>query len=638
MKRTISLIVGLICTTAMAQTAYRIEDMSTEALDRGVIAMRQTPDSLTVSWRLLREDPQDVTFDLYVGDRCIEKNTTKTYLNIASKGLDLSTPNAFRVVAKSKQGKVLDRLQEGTYSLPANAPLGLLDIPLDVPEDQYFDLYTSCHYTPGDCTAADVDGDGQMEIILKWDPSNAHDNSHNGYTGDVMIDCYKLAGQKLWRINLGPNIRAGAHYTQVMAYDLDGDGKAEVVMKTADGTVDGKGKVIGDSTAYWPNAAGHIIEGPEYLTVFCGETGEALYTTDYLPERGVPGLWGDSRGNRSERYLACVAYVGNKRTKEHNNTTTATKLLPSVIMCRGYYTRATLVAWDWDGKELKQRWMFDSYEGAELTSKQDNKRGTVYSVKTKGPWGDYSSQGNHSLRVADVDGDGFDEIIYGSCTIDHNGKGLYSTRLGHGDAMHLGPMLPGSNKLYVWQCHEEHGKGSTLRDARTGEILFQMPFSDDCGRCMAADIDPTNPGWEMWSLCTKGIRNYKGELVASPKGLSYNMACYWDGDTLRELLDKNRITKYNWNTQKIDLVTTFVGATSINGTKAVPCLQGDLVGDWREEVLLPSSDGQHLYLFLTPYPTPYRFTCLLQDIPYRHSLTVENVAYNQPTHLSIRLY
>ncbi len=613
----------MLSTTAMAQTAYRTEQMSTEAWNRGVIAMRQTEDSLSVSWRLLREDPEDVVFDLYMGDHCIVKNTPKTYLNLASKGLNLSTTNTFKVVAKSKKGQVTDRLKEGSYTLPANAPLGCLDIPLDVPSEQYMDLYTSCHYFPGDCTAADVNGDGNLEIILKWDPSNQHDNSHNGYTGNVLIDCYTLTGKKLWRIDLGHNIRAGAHYTQVMAYDLDGDGKAEVVMKTGDGTIDGKGKVIGDSTAFWPNEFGHIIQGPEYLTVFCGETGEALYTTDYVPERGTAGMWGDIKGNRSERYLAGVGYFGNTSGGKH---------LPSVVMCRGYYTRATLVAWDWDGKELKQRWMFDSYKGAELVDK-----GNKMVVKTPGPWGDYSSQGNHSLRVADVDGDGFDEIIYGSCTIDHNGQGLYSTKLGHGDAMHLGKMLPGDDKLYVWQCHEEHGKGSTLRDAKTGRILFQLPFDEDCGRCMAADIDPTNPGWEMWSICTGGLRNYKGEKLSNPRGLSYNMACYWDGDTLRELLDKNRITKYNWNSQKIDLVTTFVGATSINGTKAVPCLQGDLVGDWREEVLLPSTDGRHLYLFLTPYPTDYRFVCLLQDIPYRHSLAIQNVAYNQPCDLSKNL-
>ena len=620
----------MMSAAAFSQPAYQRDRMLVEALDRGLVALHQAGDSVSVSWRLLEEDPDGVRFDLYANNTVLAKDAEVTYMKFAAKTLPTGGDVTFRVKAHARKGKVLPRLQEAEFTLASDAPEGYIDIPLARPDEFYMDLYESCSYSIGDCTAADVDGDGQLEIIVKWDPSNAHDNSHNGYTGPVYVDCYEIGATQTggkpfkWRIDLGPNIRAGAHYTQIMAYDLDGDGKAEVVMKTGDGTVDGTGKVIGDSTAFWPNDAGHILEGPEYLTLFSGETGEALCTTDYVPSRGEPGLWGDRRGNRQERYLACVAYVGNRTSGPKQD-----KMLPSVVMCRGYYTRATLVAWDWDGHELKQRWMFDSYEGAELETKSNGRTG----VKTPGPWGDYSSQGNHSLRVADVDGDGLDEIVYGSCTIDHDGRGLYSTRLGHGDAMHLGPMLPGSNKLYVWQCHEEHGRGSTLRDAATGAILWQLPFDDDCGRCMAADIDPTSPGWEMWSLCTGGIRNYKGELLANPRGLSYNMACYWDGDTLRELLDHNVITKYNWQTQSIDRLVRFDGAQSINGTKAVPALQGDLLGDWREEVLLPSTDNEHLRLYLTPYVTSYRFPCLLQDIPYRHSLTVQNVGYNQPCDL-----
>ena len=625
------LTIGLLWTlsaAAFSQTAYQMDNMSTEFLNRGLVAMRQTEDSMSVSWRLLRDDPESVTFDLIAEGKTLAKNTSATYIKLSTKGFDFSRPITFTVRAHSKKGKVADALQEATYTLPADAPLGYIDIPLDKPEDGWFDLYTSYSYSANDCTVADVDGDGELEIILKWDPSNAHDNSHNGRTGNVVVDCYKISNGKpsdqkyLWRIDLGQNIRAGAHYTQIMAADLDGDGKAEIVMKTADGTIDGKGKVIGDSTAFWVNEFGHINAGPEYLTVFSGETGEALYTTDYVPERGAAGLWGDLKSNRSERYLACVAYLGNTSAKNG-------KLLPSVVMCRGYYTRVAIVAWDWDGRELKQRWFFDSYEGATLADK-----GTKWIVEKPGPWGDFSGQGDHSLAVADVDADGLDEIIYGSCTIDHNGKGLYSTKLGHGDAMHVTQFLPNDDRLYVWQCHEVHGTGSTLRNARTGEILFQIHYAGDCGRCMAADIDPTNPGVEMWSLCTDGIRNYKGELLANPQGLSYNMGVWWDGDTLRELLDKTTITKYDWTNKSIKTVTRFEGVHSNNGTKAVPALQGDLLGDWREEVLLPSLDNEHLYLFMTPYETSYRFTTLLQDVPYRHTLTVQNVGYNQPTQLS----
>lgn len=627
-------LLALCCISVVtwAQPAYNKEIMSLEQLDRGLIAIRQMDDSLTICWRLLESDAEHITFDLFCNDRPLAKNLTQTYIKLPNTSFDFSRQNTFSLQTTNNhhKGKGTSRHQSSTYTLPANSPLGFLDIPLNKPADIEMGQRFPCRYFPGDCTAADVNGDGQLEIILKWDPSNQHDNSHAGVTGQVYIDCYSLtpinnhkderSPNFMWRIALGSNIRAGAHYTQIMAYDLDGDNKAEIVMKTADGTIDALGNVIGDSTAHYVNEMGHIAEGPEYLSVFEGATGRVLYTTDYVPERGPLGLWGDLKSNRSERYLACVGYLGNKNTKG--------QLLPSVIMCRGYYTRTTLAAWDWDGKTLSQRWFFDSYQDAELEDKN-----TKWVVKTPGPWGDYSSQGNHSLRVADIDNDGLDEIIYGSCTFDHDGRGLYSTKLGHGDAMHLMPMLPNDPHLYVWQCHEEHGQGSTLRDATDGRILFQIPFEEDCGRCMAADIDPTNPGVEMWSICTGGIRNYKGELIASPKGLSVNMGIWWDGDTLRELLDRNAITKYNWQNKTVDLVARFEDVTSINGTKAVPCLEADLIGDWREEVLLPTRDGEHLRLFVTPHSTQYRFKSLLQDIPYRHSVAIQNVGYNQPAEL-----
>ena len=579
----------LIAAFVVAQPNYDFSKLKREHLGRGVIAIRENPSTVAVSWRYLSSDPMDESFDVYRNGEKVNKYPIRnaTFFQDIYKGTE-----SVLYTVKAIQSKT-----ESCYQLPSDAPAGYLNIPLNRPENGTTPAGQSYFYAPNDASIGDVDGDGEYEIILKWDPSNAHDNSHDGYTGEVYFDCYKLNGQHLWRINLGRNIRAGAHYTQFMVFDFDGDGKAEVVMKTADGTVDGKGKVIGDAQADYRNEQGRILTGPEYLTVFNGLTGEAIQTIDYVPERGNLMDWGDNRGNRSDRFLACVAYLDG--------------IHPSVVMCRGYYTRTVLAAYDWNGKELKERWIFDSnHPGCE----------------------DYAGQGNHNLRVGDVDGDGCDEIIYGSCTIDHNGKGLYTTKMGHGDAIHLTHFDPSRKGLQVWDCHENKRDGSTYRDAATGEILFQIKDSTDVGRCMAADIDPTQPGVEMWSLASGGIRNIKGEVVkARVRGLSCNMAVWWDGDLLRELLDRNIVSKYNWKKGVCERIAIFEGALSNNGTKATPCLQGDIVGDWREEVLLRTADNTALRLYVSTIPTDYRFHTFLEDPVYRISIATQNVAYNQPT-------
>lgn len=610
-----------------AQTSYDFTKLQRDKLGRGVVAVREDAGNVALSWRYLSSDPMETTFNIYRDGKKIAEvpSGTGTFYKDSYQGNGAVVYTVKAVVNGVEKGI------EGSYTLPQNAPEGYIDIPLERPADSVTPSGEKYSYSPNDASIGDVDGDGNYEIILKWDPSNAHDNSHDGYTGNVYIDCYRLTGEKLWRIDLGKNIRAGAHYTQFMVYDLDGDGKSEIVMKTADGTIDGKGNVIGDAAVdnretgkpltdmekkrleerfkdsnaprrrripIVPRNQGRILKGNEYLTVFSGLTGEALATVDYIPPRGELKKWGDDRANRADRFLACVAYLDGVH--------------PSVVMCRGYYTRTVLAAFDWNGKELTNRWVFDSdNEGCK----------------------DFAGQGNHNLRVADVDGDGCDEIVYGSCTIDNTGEGLYTTRLGHGDAMHLTQFDPEKPELQVWACHENKKDGSTFRDARTGKILFQLPNKSDVGRCMAADIDPTSPGVEMWSLASGGIRNFKGELVADGRipGLSYNMAVWWDGDLSRELLDRNRISKYDWENKSCYVIKTFNGCESNNGTKSNPSLQGDIIGDWREEVLLRTADNSSLRLYVSTIPTEYRFHTFLEDPVYRISIATENVAYNQPT-------
>ncbi len=339
MKKTLisfTLLLLLFCGNLIAQPNYNFSKLKMEKLGRGVVAVKKDKNSNFITWRYLTSDPMGTAFNIY-------RNGVK----LNSEPVDDVTWYIDRTDDKDKieytvktvyNGKETDKLS-GTYVLPANAPEGYINIPLDVPEGGEIEgeRRPSYQYTANDASIGDVDGDGEYEIILKWEPSNAKDNSHRGKTANVIFDCYKLDGTKLWRIDMGPNIRAGAHYTQFMVYDLDGDGKAEIVMKTADGTVDGKGKVIGNPGANYKNEAGYIIEGPEYLTVFNGLTGEAVHTIDYTPPRGDVSAWGDSHGNRVDRFLACIAYLDGVN--------------PSVVMCRGYYTRSVLAAYDFKNKK-----------------------------------------------------------------------------------------------------------------------------------------------------------------------------------------------------------------------------------------------------------------------------------------------
>ena len=573
-----------------------------EHLGRGAVAVRLSADTVMVGWRYLSSDSLETTFNVYRDGLLV----TPVPVTVSTQFFDY---NPSRGKAVYEVRPVLDGQEMasagGTCTLPADAPLGYVELPLQQPGEQVMPDGSRCSYTANDASVGDVDGDGEFEVILKWEPTNAKDNSHSGFTGTVFLDAYRLDGTRLWRIDLGRNIRAGAHYTQFLVYDLDGDGRAEIVAKTADGTVDGCGQVIGDPQADYREGVrdttsgrkGFVASGPEYLTVFDGETGRALHTVDYIPPRGRVEDWGDNYANRSERYLAAVAYLDGTR--------------PSAVMCRGYYTRTVLAAFDWDGRELCQRWVFDT----------DSAR-----------WASYAGQGNHNLRVADVDGDGCDEITYGACAVDHDGTGLYNTGMGHGDALHLTAFYPGSDRLQVWDCHENRRDGSDFRDAATGEIIFNIPSGKDVGRCMAADIDPTNYGLEMWSSASGGLRNVKGEVVcAAPRRLPMNMAVWWDGDLLREMLDRETVSKYDWNTQECYPLQVFEGCAFNNGSKSNPCLQGDILGDWREEVIVRTADSKALRIYVSPLSTPYRFHTFLEDRVYRLSLVTENVGYNQPT-------
>ena len=549
-----------------------------EKLDRGAVSVRAGTGNL-VSWRLLGTDPADVAFNVYRG----ATRLTRTPLTASTNFLDSTGPAGASYTIRPVVNGV-----ELAPSRPAlNFAAGFLDVPISAPGPAY---------AANDASVGDLDGDGQYEFVLKWDPADSKDNSQAGITSDVFVDAYRLDGTRLWRIDLGRNIRAGAHYTQFQVYDYDGDGRAEVAMKTADGTVDGTGVTIGDPAADFRNSDGYVLAGPEFLTVFNGLTGAAMSTVDYLPARGTVSSWGDSYGNRVDRFLASTAYLDGVH--------------PSLVMSRGYYTRTVIVAWDFVAGALVRRWTFDSnVSGAQ-----------------------YTDQGNHQMSVADVDGDGRDEIIFGAMAIDDTGAPLWNTRNGHGDALHVGDLDPSRPGLEVFKVDENStAVSSWLADARTGAVLWSTPPNGDNGRGVADDIFAGNPGAEFWSAHVSGLLDSHGVSIGR-KPASQNFTVWWDGDPVRELLDGVHIDKYG--TSSDTRLLNAAGVHANNGTKATPTLSADLFGDWREEVVWPTTDNTALRIYSTPIPTTRRIVTLMHDPMYRVAVAWQNTGYNQPPHPS----
>jgi rhamnogalacturonan endolyase len=605
-----------------------------EALGRGLVALRTGVNSVYLGWRLLGSDPEDTRFNVFriTGGvtNLIAANVTNS-CNVMDNSAAQASAQAWFVQP------VLNGVTQAlsaTFFMPAGAPIQqYLNLPLTPPPGGTTWDGVPFTYNANDASAGDVDGDREYELILKWDPTNSKDNSQSGFTGHTYLDCYKLDGTRLWRIDLGPNIRSGAHYTQFMVYDFDGDGKAELMCKTAPGSRDGAGSYVGGVTK-WQNANGarpafsdsadyrfnnpnnvtngYVLAGPEFLTVFAGDTGGELATATYFPKRDPDNnndnptssrlntVWGDSYGNRLDRFLAGVAYLDGVR--------------PSGVFCRGYYTRAYVAAWDWRTNRLQLRWTFASDPA----------------------YPNYRGQGAHSLAVGDADGDGRDEILYGAASINDDGSGHYSTGLGHGDAEHFSDMDPLRPGKEVWMVHESPSAygpcGMDYRDAASGAAIFCVDGqAADIGRGVAYDIDPRYRGYEMWGS-RGGLMSATGVQISSSRPGQMNFCAWWDADTLRETLDGTTVSKWNWTNSANNSILSPAGLTANNSTKSTPCLSADLFGDWREEIVWRTSDNLNLRIYSTTTPATNRLPTLMHDAQYRCAVAWQNTAYNQPPH------
>lgn len=562
-----------------------------EYLDRGLVAMEVengVNSKIYLSWRMLGIDPVNIGFNLYRnGQRINFLPLTKTtnYEDLSGKASDTYQIEALLDTGKEKSEPVsvwpmLDAQETG------KAALAFKQIPI-----QPAPVVGENTYTPGDMSVGDLNGDGQYELIFEWEGENP------------FLEAIDFEGNSYWRINLGPNVTS--NNVPFMVYDLDGDGKAEVACTTGPGTIDGTGKFLSkgpaatvDHSIILARSSGRLVEDPSYVTIFNGETGEEMATVDYFPGIGpretMMTIWGDNYGHRAASKKAAVLY--NKEVG------------PVLVYARGIYTRIAMGGYTWDGKSLTRIWTFDSDRGQS----------------------EYRGQGNHGVAVGDVDGDGSDELMYGACAINSDGTGRYSTGRGHGDSHALGDLMPDRPGLEFFQPHENSTYGVSMRDASTGEIIWEMLHSGDIGRAWAAEVNPNMRGAVVTAI---GFPNFdcNGDSISSNYS-SYDQHLYFDGDEYKDT--RSRGTGINSSAGLGRVLTAwYYGATSIHSSKDDACLVADILGDWREEVVFLKSDKTQFLLFSTWFPTERKNYTLMHDPTYRMSVATQNVGYNQPANV-----
>lgn len=637
-----------------SSTGYTDENVHTrqmEKLDRGLIAIK-TDGGVYLSWRLFDSEDnifgsadKNVSFNVYRDGKKISEVATKTNYVDSTVGTNYSVAPVINGVEGEKCDAVT--VYNNSY----------FDIPLSKPDDETIydpsgNELATYSFFPADCSTGDVDGDGEYEIIVKWTSSERDVGSPGdpAYSGTVHLAAYKLDGTKLWKndIELGKNVYSSAHTVQFLIYDFDGDGKSEVMCQTSLGSKDGQGKYVSNaaqtdeeikaitdeenSTADY-RGYGRITEGKEFLTVFNGETGVAMDTINLPTTRGSEnGVdYGDDFGNRSNRFVSDIAYLDGEK--------------PYAIYLRGYYfgrngkQRTSIAGISWDGTALSPTYRFDTQKG------QEGYYDGAYQ---------YVGNGNHNCTVADVDNDGKDEFITGALCMEVNDdnefRPKWCTYLQHGDALHIGNYDPTHTGFEFFTVHEDSGTnslsgnditldfGMSVIDAETGNIMFHEGASADTGRGVMANVG-AGGYYQIWSAKNSARQSNGGTDFTTATSLtgrntpSMNFRIFWDGDLYDNLLDGANITDWNGRNMSNIFSARNYDCVSINGTKANPSLQADLFGDWREEVVYPTTNGMALRVFSTTDTTDYKIKTLMQDPVYRSGVAAEQTAYNQPPHV-----
>ena len=585
-----------------------------EALNRGFVAVKSA-EGVFLSWRFLGTDSETLAFNIYKNGSLLNPEPVADVTSYLDKE---AAAGAAYTLVPVQDGKELTEEAEEAISFEE-----YLSVPVKQYEAGNYDIY--------DASVGDLDGDGEYEIVVRRNPADMNPNTRVAY---ALLEAYELDGTHMWTIDIGPN-EINPVDLNFIVYDMNGDGRAEVVMRSFEGTTDGVGNQIGDvngdgKTDYSKNNVivmkdrSYLSEGPEILSMYDGETGAELARTDLLPEREPLNTWfaGD-RGKqvkRASHYLFCVAYLNGET--------------PSLVHFRGAWAACKVAAYDIVDGQFQVRFTIDCDKKDEL----DNTYNTGY----------------HSIAVADVDYDGRDEIITGAIAIDDDGTIMYTVKadredgrtvkLGHGDAFDVAVMSPDTPEYFVWACRETANLPVNigLHNALTGEVLFGQTKPKDTGRSRAADIDPTSRGWEMWGSTNTPLQSVAGEVISETCPSSMNMKMYWDGDLLAELVDHDsnsamNIYKWDWENKQLNTILTAEGSASNGGTKGQTCLIADIFGDWREELMVRTADNKELRIYSTTDETAYRMPTLMHDVTYREAIAWQNNHYNQPANTSFYL-